>query len=127
MQIEKQVCSLSLAKELKQNGYPQTEGVWWWAWKEEHYCLTEKVLEGEPTLVAGFPPYDFPYTGIVAPTVSELGERLPDGYRTLKINNIWMALSPNKVVPIKWAEANTEANARCKMLLYLVKEGLIKW
>ena len=62
---------------------------------------------------------------IPAYTVAELGEMLPDGYKTYFCNKVWCmdgAENPSPAI-----EENTEADARAKMLCFLVEnKDLIK-
>ncbi len=137
--IEKQAVSLDLAKELKANGYP-CDGVFRWVnihdkwtiwYYKEHYLHLE--MERERALRDEEPEY------CVAPTVAELGERLPalldeeGGHWHLKLIK-----RCNTAVPwlirynccesdndLKIIETDTEANARAKMWLYLKKENLL--
>ena len=122
MNIEQQVVSLELAKQLKDAGYPQ-EGLWWWVYTTVEYPKKhwEFVVSMEPRT---FSEYKDIY---VAPTVAELGKILRDdcfSYRTRE--QIWYCYG--KIGSGMYSqEADTEADARAKMLLYLHKEGLIKW
>ena len=94
MNLEDQVCSLELAKKLKELGVKQ-ESIFWWiefvnGW--ELRFATFKV----PTL----------NDVISAFTVAELGEGLPDECVSYY--------------------ADTEANARALMLIYLIENRLVK-
>ena len=129
MELSKQVCSLELSKQLKENGYPQ-EGLWrwsnyhycwddhiegWYQWRGTKYpCIREKASE-----VCDEPPKD--YFEIVAPTVAELGERFDFTFHQYKAKR-------NKYVCLcgdAREEANTEADCRAKMWLYLKKQGVL--
>lgn len=120
MKLEDQVCSLELAKQLKELGVKQ-EGLYFWfngggAW---HIVLNKAgVEEPSKSIFSAF-------------TVAELGEMLP------KMENIVVMIFDNgrcqlclqqtpvegKVTPI--FEADTEADARAKMLIYLIENKLI--
>lgn len=123
MNIEKQVVSLKLAKELKEAGYLQ-EGVWWWT------GFRELCLRGNSTFFYSFTVdnssmYSLDVKDlIVAPTVAELGgaiKRHPQPeYCVDKKHWLWFATNSNYNIATK-----TEANARAKMWLYLKKEKLI--
>ena len=136
MKIEQQVVSLELAKKLKEAGYPQDDSVWVWH-KEKAIVLRNYLTSlGQSGI---------PETGgrfiIAAPSVAELGEILP----TLIIKNntkkylctfhnettthkdkrwsLWYGTRHNE-----WsATANTEANVRAVMVLYLLEQGLLKF
>jgi len=117
MKLQDQVVSLELSKQLKEAGYRQ-EGLWWWQLTgfpiEEYYNGKLTNNPNNETLRA-----------IIAPTVAELGEALPDtfvsGQLDIKSNK------PHTFACYGWSqipqqEADTEANARAKMWLYLKKE-----
>ncbi|KKK75339.1 hypothetical protein LCGC14_2874670, partial [marine sediment metagenome] len=84
MEISKQACSLSLSKQLKEAGYKQ-EGIWWWVRGLDNPCseirqpreIIQLCLEEQISL-------DFSKVleKCVAPTVAELGERLPNRCKT---------------------------------------------
>jgi len=127
MKPENQVVSLELDKELKENGYKQ-EGLWWWD------------LETKSILPVGYFSLTIksnPQRYVAAPTVAELGERLPKTIRTKDNDyNLVIVKDLNKLQYeaeldystwdiLKTIEADTEANARAKMWLYLKKEKLI--
>jgi len=108
MKLEEQVVSLELSKQLKEAEYKQ-EGLWWWTRLDDsrEFILLSVVNSCAPRI----------HEGIVAPTVAELGEALKPCHMTWKDpNNIWHSMG---------LEADTEANARAKMWLYLKKEGLL--
>ena len=131
MKLENQLVSLELSKELKESGFKQ-QGLWWWC------------LYGKGWLLDGYGYEESPYykDKIVAPTVAELGEALPIGNVSNKYGYIWNN-EGDKVIGFKGFkcrninnfkehlqeeypqvfEADTEANARAKMWLYLKKKG----
>lgn len=116
MDIEKQVCSLKLAKRLEQLNCKQ-ESLWYWGerdgrgWLFSREQLEENMNNG--TFVSKCKFYS-------AFTVAELGEMLKDVQYELPI------FGKNK----KWGSAllgkwfDTEANARVKMLIYLLENNL---
>jgi len=134
---EWQVVSLELSKQLKESGYEQ-EGIWWWevdllsiGHKPEHKVIIssdkDKINSDE-----------FEY--FVAPTVAELGEALPHHMfnrllqsapycKDLKDSRWCVSYFHSYAKPMVHKEseqyADTEANARAKMWLYLKKEKLI--
>ena len=123
MTIEKQVVSLKLAKELKANNYEQ-EGIWWWiryldGKEQEHWEVTSKT---SGLLISQAPSF-------VAPTVSELGERLPDSCVSGKTDDgewcCYQDFMQTKKPHSNPMYASTEVNARAKMWLYLKKEDLL--
>lgn len=135
MEIEKQVVSLELSKQLKEAGYPQ-KGVWWWVC---HHGVNDNF---KLTMLENSKKDNELWEVIVAPTVAELGERLP---RQIERNGELFQLFTEKTLNgwgvmyayefpghkngqgglICWRieRADTEANARAKMWLYLKKEA----
>lgn len=127
MELQKQVSSLELSKKLKELGVPQ-DSLFWWS-----ECVN----------------YDFDKTGdweilqdvncdgvISAFTVAELGEMLQSpisckGFnsciiKSFKIDDIYVSAVYNlDGKHIIWIEADTEADARAKMLIYLLENKLI--
>lgn len=114
MTLEQQVCSLDLAKRLKELGVKQ-EG--YFSWYIDEYQNTEV------SRVA--PQGRFSERLFSAFTVAELGELL---YRqpkyigtTLEEGDKWRIQYDMQV----WRLADTEADARAKMLIYLLEKKLI--
>jgi len=124
MKISEQVVSLELAKEMKELGLPQ-DSFWSWQihkkWKTKQLILS--MAKTKPEI------FDF-YS---APTVSEIGERLPNlitihngaGAK----NNMWCIIydesykTYNGVNQLEYS--NNFADAMAKMWIYLKKEGLL--
>jgi hypothetical protein len=119
MNIEKQVVSLELSKQLKEAGYLQ-EGVWWWATQSQP---TGQMVEDTQYLcLAKDRGCKFPMC--VAPTVAELGEKIKTTSLPLPAwskKEFWFCV----VNGMPRMNSNTEANARAKMWLYLKKEKLL--
>jgi hypothetical protein len=135
MKLEKQVVSLSLAKRLKELGVKQDSLYWYTlpegkyvekfmslnpAYQEEEFAPTKVQLTVDPDFYGN---YGEPVTKASAFTVAEVGEMLPQ-------KTCWRGYSNNGG---KWglefgdfrAEAATEADARGKMLCYLLENKLI--
>lgn len=120
MNLESQVVSLELAKRLKEFGVKQ-ESLFCWS-------ETETVPQGRDFRLyykgenAGSNLLDYS-----AFTVSELGELLPYSSPSSRDDTGWYM---NVINPLeKWKKmypCNTEANARAKMLIHLLENGLIK-
>lgn len=149
MKLEDQVTSLELSKELKTVGVPQDSLFYW----RLSYHTSEHLEEGVVVSREGvFGEYKLEYyprpryttanvkwneadlskldeTEISAFTCSELGEMLPKGYFTHRIFENWDSgyIHTLENWQGKSEECSTEANARAKMILYLVKEGLLKF
>jgi hypothetical protein len=115
MKIEQQVVSFELAIKLKELGIKQ-ESLYWYN------------KEGE-LITSGYFHYKEKSTYISAFTVAELGDILPKGgwsqESTYGGYRVWMfdRDPPHEQKEFTWAE--TEANARAKMLIYLIENKLI--
>ena len=123
MELENQVCSLELSKKLKELGVKQ-ESLWYWNSKNE-LRSQNNFLEDEGKFVAS------------AFTVAELGEMLPceieQKYLSCYRVHILAGTTDEKyewecgyreVINGKFFIANTEANARAKMLIYLIENKI---
>ena len=130
MKLEDQVCSLELAKKLKELGIKQNSLFYWcnvknWEYKSVlRYC--PENIDRELAL-SGF--------AISAFTVAELGEMLPQNHADWMIGyskengnqwHLWLhsscAYLEDKTIAIK--DVN-ESNARAKMLIHLIEQGLM--
>ena len=116
---KKEVPSLELCKRLKELGYPQDGGGWYWDLRAEGF---EKVRFFERTpkkeiIKAGF--------YLKAPTVVEMGEWLPENWNIVSIRygNGHYGISSHELKSELMWEADTEANARAKLLIWLVENG----
>ena len=124
MTLEQQVCSLELAKKLKDLGVKQESYF-------RHVRLSDKPDLTEDWYILDRKPTD--YIEIVSAfTVAELGEMLPDNFHTYRKGGdkqYWCGMDI-KLYYIKdsdwWnhEEAPTEADARAKMLIYLLENNL---
>ena len=134
MKLENQVTNLELSKKLERLGVKQ-ESVWYWVRfdhgnkKVKDWALLERknCFNEEDTLHIDY---------VSAFTVAELGEMLPDGVKMLKNccsqeSHKWTVSRfqprPNIVFDTHRIEfeAETEADARAKMLIYLIENKLI--
>jgi|SRR6187551_1386829 len=128
MELSKQVCSLELAQKLKELGIRQESYFYW--------------VKGFPTRIEAREGIGSKYTSIrlfSAFTVAELGEMLPDEFpndsdsqiRIFKTYSMdllrWYVRYENEVLEsVNHCEyADTEADARAKMLIYLIENKLI--
>lgn len=138
MKLEDQVCSLELSKRLKELGVKQ-ESLWYWCPK---HTVNAVLNKGECHLITvetvkRLEKYEaYKYDFISAFTVAELGEMLPktikdpqanwnleielyDGCSSLNYESYYAThewkLLDNGITD------TTEANARAKMLIYLIK------
>lgn len=143
MTLEQQVCSLDLAKKLKELGVKQ-ESAFWWTRPRDINDITA-LLEPSDT------PTDwlekFPLDKWSAFTVAELGEMLPNVVGE-DSKGLWIQMRKSNglgnfkgghcveytnanieatqaVIPHPKVWDNTEADARAKMLVYLIENNLI--
>ena len=116
MKLEKQVCSLELAKELKKLGVKQ-ESLWYW-----------KDFNGKHTMESDLELVDYNlrdsnmFSFHSAFTVAELGELLPSHFISWKVQkNYYISeqLQSVKDRINKTIFSTVEVNARAKMLIYL--------
>lgn len=116
MRIEDQVCSLELAKRLKELGVKQISLFSWQIGLNKIPVLNISFM-GE----LGSDDYS-------AFTVAELGEMLPESFATYRKNNKYMGAWDKEwdLIGKLYAKSENEANARAKMLIYLIENGLIK-
>lgn len=126
MKIEDQVCSLELAKKLKELGVKQESLFWWQVDIDGHAELNfGKTLTNYGVKVEAH------YSAF---TVAELGEMLPGNISGLYfvtqkglMGNSWYveALTVVGHSEVWLAIAKTEADARAKCLIYLIENKLI--
>ena len=133
MKIEQQVVSLELAKKLKELGVKQESAFYF----RRH--IESDVVFG-PQYTKGFPLKDSRNGYIAAFTVAELGEMLPGSIECgFKQGQARMVLVIGKVLDIDYMVSyrnvklsppiivtdQTEANARAKMLIHLIEQGIV--
>lgn len=146
MKLEQQVCSLDLAKKLKELGVKQ-ESAFYWGWFLGHL---PDGADGKGILYFA-DNHDIPELAVEciasALTVAELGEMLPGLLECRSPKFIgegkrqWELLCSKDESPFcgyfngtlspygnfGFLEyADTEANARAKMLVYLIEKGIVK-
>lgn len=130
MTLELQVCSLELAQKLKELGVKQ-ESIWaWWIAtdRDDTPALNRHPDKDCPTCGHPSAPY---FEWISAFTVAELGEMLPELYNTYHDSNpiggleTWECVAEDTNEDIPFFRAETEADARAKMLIYLLENNLI--
>ena len=141
MELKEQVASLELSKKLKELGVEQ-ESLWWW----EHHIFGGSEhrrpdsiilrLEKDTKTTDGkrveFKDDIYSKNYYSAFTVAELGKRLPKEItmgegRIFHFNQNygwgeWIVYYRNNLE----IRANTEANARAKMLCYLIENNLLE-
>jgi hypothetical protein len=124
MKLEQQVTSLELSKRLKELGVKQASLFWYWGTKEEFETgkgFAGPLMEKHRSL-----------ENLSAYTVAELGEMLPKNFPSYRCD--WgMSSEPLKNYMCWRADGldtreyfgTTEAEARGRMLEYLIKNGLL--
>jgi hypothetical protein len=123
MTLEQQVCSLELAKRLKELGVKQESYFWWISRmkgdEEESFIMTHTEWE---TYYKG----EYGYVCLSAFTVAELGEILKE-----LVNEVEYGFCHGitgwhfyKEKEDDHEYADTEADARAKCLIYLLENGL---
>ncbi len=139
MNLESQVCSLELSKRLKGLGVLQESYFYWW-----EDIRNDKNIQGTYYYIQDTQPRNI--TNWSAFTVAELGALLP---KLIKINEIehrlqfgWVIKDVhynniplwrvyykergvNDIDNVEIFESETEADARAKMLIHLLEQGLI--
>lgn len=140
MKLENQVCSLELAKQLKELGVKQdslfywvSEGTW-----DKRKDIIKPFLSQSTKFIYGSAPdlseaeYPICYSAF---TVAELGEMLPVsvpksylnywlGITRQPIGNKWEVSYSDNDEDIVFFEEDSEADARAEMLIYLLENKL---
>lgn len=113
MKLEEQVVSLELAKKLKELEVKQESLYYWDENDKEVYRSIDRSAK-DIGCISAF-------------TVAELGEILPIGYHNIRITDTFdkaRYVCRKDRVDAPWNQyADTEANARAKMLVYLLIEN----
>lgn len=124
MELIKQCCSLELAKKLKELGVKQESHFWW-----EHVTEMASASGAQKTDYWRIADLSYRDGFISAFTVAELGEMLPTynpSYRLVRNStkeNVFVTES-NSNADIAFT-ADTEADSRAKMLIYLLENKLL--
>ncbi len=139
MKLEQQVCSLEIAKKLKDLGMKQ-ESLFWWGSGIDG----AEILKRDSDFNLGAYPlkYNGSWKGVFSAfTVAELGEMLP---QTIKIKKVkyqlfvsvamdkqWFVVYANENdyednAPFPFMMCHSEADARGKMMIYLLENKLIE-
>lgn len=144
MKLEDQVVSLELAKKMKELGFKQESLFWWFnIGYPQSWRLCERILDKDA--IKGWKykeKNDKENTIVSAYTVAELGEMLPPDTPSERVSDktsiCWMQMSEdgdtywdeksqelNEETDYNIFKADTEANARAKMLIHLKENKLI--
>lgn len=118
MKLEQQVCSLELAKKLKELGVKQ-ESLFWYE-RVKVAGKNEWLKDWTLAFNNNSKPYSEAYI-LSAFTVAELGQILPDKILyELYHDHLWQINAYGQKIIV-----DTEADARAKMLIYLLENKLI--
>ena len=124
MKLEAQCVSLELAKKLKELGVKQESLFYWATWWEQGYrILTKESLIQNGSRTDALAVY-------AAFTVAEMGEMLPiynQSWKDIKIG--WLSgfnAGRKAGTDVLTTSSKTEADARAKMLIHLISQGLVK-
>lgn len=125
MKLEDQVCSLEPAKRLKELGVKQESYFYW-------NCFTPPTGSLSPYEEIQDHKHSQATEHFSAFTVAELGEMLPTFYKggqlmagRFKDKDGWWVSYFEDGCYEPTTEADTEARARAKMLIYLIEQGLV--
>jgi len=125
MKLEDQVCSLELAKRLKELGVKQESYFYWISDEDENFVVPTGTYDWGDW--PGYEKFEPKYSAF---TVAELGEMLPTNkVQTLKWFDVYYCESWQDVVdkagPIGRETSKKEADARAKMLIHLIEKGIV--
>jgi len=129
MKLEQQVCSLEYVKKLKELRVKQ-DSLWCWKINKMKGVKPEIILSKDKEEEYEYEEFSKKYCS--AFTVAELGKMLPIGYGRESVytnfyDNKWRVIYMDKGYKTdKKCIAKTEADARAKMLIYLLENKLIK-
>ena len=125
MKLENQVCSLELAKKLKELGVPQESLFYWFVDNEQNLLAYKTPIGGTMPNGGGVANKYFEQAECYSAfTVAELGEMLKTKYSLPAYSGgLWRNV-------VNWGDGftfaeNTEADARVKMLIYLLENKLL--
>lgn len=146
MKLEEQVCSLELSKKLKELGVKQ-ESIWYWVAVNNKVQRVERVVDENKFVEVmtkheaeldkiSYPKIDFEIL-CSAFTVAELGGMLPINISINTYHCFLEIFRDSDIWEIKYVGGmknelsidiidKTEANARAKMLIYLIEKGYLK-
>lgn len=137
MKLEDQVTNLELSKKLKELGVKQESYFYWFKKftdRDDYFIEDWGKPEYLTVMALDFIKIDLACSAF---TVAELGEMLPKRFDFKVWKDCWIITSKT---PRSWScciengeqnrpmviESKTEANARAKMLIYLIENKLLK-
>jgi hypothetical protein len=121
MKLEDQLVSLELAKRLKELGVKQ-DGVFHWV-AETHHTGINQHLNGWSLKTN----HGVGRHSMAAFTVAELGVMLPQGCASFRKSATvkYRCVPPREMQKLPMQDGETEADARAKMLIYLLENKLL--
>ena len=138
MKLENQVCNLELSRRLKELGVKQDGATFYWVanlynpdepWTPSSWSLltADEAIRNHAQKWGEKKTSDYIFTAF---TVSELGEMLPlscweSRPYLCKGEKRWCC-GENLTIENRGCHANTEADARAKMLIHLIEQGIVK-
>jgi hypothetical protein len=141
MQLEKQICSLQLAGKLKELGVKQDSRFWWmkpdpkYRDKYDLHNLESEFDQSTPDVMMFWFLGEAKEIGLgwclqyySAFTVAELGDMLPKTHGTYKsTEGRWTNcnIKDGQLTNVWALGGDTEADARAKMLIYLLENNLM--
>lgn len=142
MKLEQQVCSLELSKKLKQLGLNKESYFLWLEIDTSTTTLNHDTIGGiewilipsdsiEVTMAKGFAAFTVAELGERLPSILEFEDTEPDQYlQSGKLNehcwDICYVNAHNIQINDATCAAENEADARAKMLIYLIENNLLK-
>jgi hypothetical protein len=119
MDLKNQVCSLELAKKLKELRVKQESLFYWSEYQTRRMKAPKWAIMYEEHGTDWYSAF----------TVAELGEMLPPGYHSVKVSAgkefmVFFYEAEHSYMDYAQTE-NTEADARAAMLVYLIENNLI--
>lgn len=127
MKLEDQVCNKELAVKLKELGVKQESYFYWANYfpdEEEGWFKSEEFIVTQIPYGSGDRPDDLVW--FAAPSVAELGQILPAGYVSRRKDHGLRWACDNLRSHPKIVYADREADARAKMLVYLISNNLME-
>jgi len=114
--IEREVPSLKLAQHMKELGFPQ-EGIWYW---NQSNKLNKYEVHQGPWIP------DYWKRIVMAPTIGQMGEWLPTGYFTKRLEGetYWILGWDINKINLDFT-SRIEADTRAKCLIHLAEKKLI--
>lgn len=145
MTLESQVCSLELAKQLKELGVKQ-ESLFWWGNGRSYLWMGRAMVSIEEEVVQKKSVFPDDFEWYSAFTVAELGEMLPWTLWNENKTNYWNLVCHGGLTtgfrvgywrtfrnvhmffdaPLAEFDEKTEADARALLLVHLLKAGHVK-